>query len=241
MFSGIGGFIVRNRGIRSNDNDEIDILPGQSTTPLDPPPPPGVLGEVEKPRRKPVRRKIKSKLSEMFPSYIQEAFFGKELMDTNKVESSSCSDEEGSKKDKEKTIHLTQDELKAVAAVTAKVDKAPNDKTQDKQDHKASMIPKEEDESDTEAFKDVLTLPGDLIDDNLVNTIMNGDDDELTKNTDTLEGLADTLGSSSNSKDTKDELSDILGSHFNIDAIPNINSKDVEDLFKVRKKLILLR
>lgn len=46
--------------------------------------------------------------------------------------------------------------------------------------------------------------------------------------------IADTLGSAENSKDTKDELSDILGSHFDLDAIPNINSKDVEDIFKVR-------
>lgn len=47
--------------------------------------------------------------------------------------------------------------------------------------------------------------------------------------------LADTLGSAGNSKDTKDELSDILGSHFNLESIhiPNINSKDVEELFKV--------
>lgn len=52
------------------------------------------------------------------------------------------------------------------------------------------MVPKEEDESDTEAFKDVLALPGDLLDTDLVNTIMNEDDDELTKNADTLEGLA---------------------------------------------------
>lgn len=45
--------------------------------------------------------------------------------------------------------------------------------------------------------------------------------------------LAQTLGSSENSKDAKDELSDILGSHFSLESMPNINSKDVEDIFKV--------
>lgn len=52
--------------------------------------------------------------------------------------------------------------------------------------------------------------------------------------------LADTLGSAGNSKDTKDELSDILGSHFNLESIhiPNINSKDVEELFKVKVPLV---
>lgn len=50
--------------------------------------------------------------------------------------------------------------------------------------------------------------------------------------------LADTLGSSGNSKDTKDELSDILGPHFNLEYIPNINSKDVEDMFKVSDSVL---
>jgi hypothetical protein len=54
----------------------------------------------------------------------------------------------------------------------------------------------EEDEgSDTEGLKDI--LPGDLLDTDLVNTIMNGDDD-LTKNEDNLDDiggkvLSDTL------------------------------------------------
>lgn len=40
------------------------------------------------------------------------------------------------------------------------------------------------------------------------------------------------MSNSTNAKETKDELSDILGSHFNLESIPNINSKDVEDIFK---------
>lgn len=102
---GIGGFLVRVRGIRSGlDNDEVDMLPGQSTPSLEPPGP-SFMGEGgDKPRRKPIRRKIKSKLSETFPSYIQEAFFGRELLECNKIDSSSGSEEEFPK---DKSIHLS--------------------------------------------------------------------------------------------------------------------------------------
>lgn len=49
--------------------------------------------------------------------------------------------------------------------------------------------------------------------------------------------LPDDAEDTSNAKDTKDELSDILGSHFDLESIPNINSKDVEDIFKVSRNL----
>lgn len=134
--------------------------------------------------------------------------------------------------------------MRAVAEMRAKQDKSKDSPSSSaKLNIAAPLIPKEEEESDSETLKDVLALPGDLLDTDLVNTIMNADDDELTKNAGSLEGLADsqlpedqdidTLGSSSSTKDTKDEFTDILGSNFNIEAIPNINSKDVEDIFKV--------
>lgn len=107
-------------------------------------------------------------------------------------------------------------------------------------EEKPSAVIKQEEEDEDETntdLKDVLALPGDLLDTDLVNSII--EDDELTKNTE-LDALADddgelaqTLGSSEDSKDAKDELSDILGSHFSLESIPNINSKDVEDIFKV--------
>lgn len=147
--------------------------------------------------------------------------------------------------------------MRAVAEVKAKQEKLMKEVPKI---NMAPLVPKEEEESDSETLKDVLALPGDLLDTDLVNTIMNADDDELTKNAGSLEGLAgnadsrglgagvialvldsqlpedqdiDTLGSSSSTKDTKDEFTDILGTNFNIEAIPNINSKDVEDIFKV--------
>ncbi|KAJ8921946.1 hypothetical protein NQ315_008580 [Exocentrus adspersus] len=243
---GIGGFVVRMRGTKSGqDNDDIDTLPGQSTPQGGDVAPP-VTAEGDKPRRKPIRRKPKSKLAETFPAYLQDAFFGRDLLDgiDSKKDVDYCSSDE-EKGDKYKSIKLSQDELMAVAAVTAKQEKlgSVSDSKINVKDLKLSnLLPKDEDDDNTEDLKDVLALPGDLLDTDLVNSIINEDDDELTKNTENLEALdtnlpddnelADTLGSSGNSKDTKDELSEILGPHFNLEYIPNINSKDVEDMFK---------
>lgn len=57
--------------------------------------------------------------------------------------------------------------------------------------HRTPLIPKEEEESDTEALQDVFPLGGDLLDTELVNTLMNEDINESDKNAaDSLEGLA---------------------------------------------------
>ncbi|XP_060525404.1 histone-lysine N-methyltransferase 2C-like [Cylas formicarius] len=241
---GIGGFLVRMRGFRTGqDNDDIDTLPGQ-TTPTTPDLPPSLPPEGDKPKRKPIRRKPKSKLAETFPAYLQEAFFGKDLMDVTdlKKEVDSGSSDDDNKDGKYHAIKLSAEELMAVASAKQEssdfVPKETKDAVDgDKSKSSLNLIPKDEDEENTEDLKDVLALPGDLLDTDLVNSIINEDDDDLAKNTE-LEALGDdtelgdTLGSSGNSKDAKDELSDILGSHFNLESIPNINSKDVEDIFK---------
>lgn len=106
---GIGGFLVRVRGIKAGqDNDDVDMLPGQNTPSSETVAP--ITPESEKPRRKPARRKPRSKLTESFPPYLQEAFFGKELLDSHKEPNSSSSDEENSIcfGDKDKTIQLSQ-------------------------------------------------------------------------------------------------------------------------------------
>lgn len=229
---GIGGFLVRVRGIRGQDNDEVDMLPGQ-TTPTDPLGPPTMMETTnpgEKPRRKPIRRKIKSKLSETFPVYLQDAFFGRDLLDSQKDLNSESSEDEKDKPtlEKDKIIHLSQDELRAVATAKEKnlpPGKAPVQKTKGVARvvgvvAPPKLVPKEEDESDDALNQ--FELP-DILDTDIVDTIMNGGD-ALAKSGD-IQGL-DADGDAS--KDTKDEFGDI----FNLD-IPNINSKDVEDiLFK---------
>ncbi|CAG9863833.1 unnamed protein product [Phyllotreta striolata] len=247
---GIGGFVVRMRGIRTGqDNDDVDSTVGQSgLNPNDIVPSPA---DGDKPRRKAIRRKPKSKLAETFPAYLQEAFFGKDLMDTVdcKKEEVDCYSSDDEKTDKHyKSINLSQDEIIAIVA-SGKTEKLENDNkdstkefgsNQPKNPFKPTVL-KEEEEDNPEDLKDVLALPGDLLDTDLVNSIME-DEEELSKTTASLVALdsnlqhdaelTDTLSSSGNSKETKDELSDILGPHFNLDSISNINSKDVEDIFK---------
>jgi hypothetical protein len=52
------------------------------------------------------------------------------------------------------------------------------------------LLQEEDEGSDTEGLKDI--LPGDLLDTDIVNTIMNGDDD-ITKNEDNLDDIGGKL------------------------------------------------
>lgn len=190
---GIGGFLVRVRGFKNGqDNDDIDILPGQTNTFCDMPATPLSL-DGEKPKKKTIRRKPKSKLTETFPLYLQEAFFGKDLMDIEgKKNVESCSSDEDVSEDKSKSINLSQDELIAVAAVTAKqeiIEKAGATDSIKTEKILDVSTKEEEEEENTEDLKDVLPLPGDLLDADLVNSIINDDDDELTKNTESIGDL----------------------------------------------------
>ncbi|XP_053962744.1 histone-lysine N-methyltransferase 2C [Anastrepha ludens] len=80
---GIGGFSVRNRALKKEE-------PPQNSNNCS-------FSESEK-RKKAVRKKVKSRLSEAYPAYLQEAFFGKSLLDMKcknqlPVEDSDISDE----------------------------------------------------------------------------------------------------------------------------------------------------
>ncbi|KAI8127350.1 hypothetical protein FF38_08453 [Lucilia cuprina] len=81
---GIGGFNVRMRGIRK-ENEEL------------------YMGTLENPsltdekKKKIIKKKMKSKLCESYPSYLQEAFFGKPLLDNK--ESSRISFEDSDESD----------------------------------------------------------------------------------------------------------------------------------------------
>jgi len=71
----------------------------------------------------------------------------------------------------------------------------------------------EDDGSDTEALGDILPISGDLLDSDLVNTIMNENDEDLAKASEALDELDDAQGES------KDELTDILSPHFNLESM----------------------
>lgn len=203
---GIGGFIVRLRGTRKDKDDvEGDVeKSGESSM--------GVGMGDDKPRRKPQRRKPKTKLAECYPVYIQDAFFGKGLMDATKekdLESSSESEEEQKTPGNANTIQLSQDELKAMEQVRAKQEKE-DEKGQEQIKREEIM---EDDGSDTEALNDILPISGDLLDSDLVNTIMNENDEDLAKASEALDDLDDTQGGN------KDELTDILSPHFNLESM----------------------
>lgn len=99
---GIGGFQVRRPWARVKDKEE-DALDnyntaevtlqqlkevntssttpgGGSTTPTPTTTIDGAANDASKPKRKPQRRKAKNKLAETYPAYLQEAFFGRELL-----------------------------------------------------------------------------------------------------------------------------------------------------------------
>lgn len=252
---GIGGFSVRNRAVRTKEEEPSNSAAQMSSD--------------DGKKKKPNRRKQKNKLVETYPAYLQEAFFGRPLLDSNakvKLESSSSEDETKSNVSDDKTIKLSLEELKMIETMRAKQhqklleeqklhqltlaksqqnlisngsqiqlnQKMQTDAsnisgnfsgnlqalnqnsaiTQPEIKTELGLMDDDENNSDTDALKDVLGLPGDLLDNDLVNTIMNEDDD-LTKN------------SNDDTKGVKDDLADILSPHFNLDC------KDMEDmLFK---------
>ncbi|XP_050538533.1 histone-lysine N-methyltransferase 2D-like isoform X4 [Daktulosphaira vitifoliae] len=228
---GIGGFVVRGRMPRSKDKDEENTQEGD--------------GEENKPRRKPNRwKKPKSKIAENYPNYIQDAFFGRDLLDACSVAAqildSSESEEINENEDDIKTIELSQAELKIMEDIKAKqITKEVSKKCSEikveevERIVQTKVVDKKSDivnSNDQDALKDI------LLSDNLLDSIMN----ERNSNIKTeMEVVEESNMNEMNSSAQKDEFSEILGSHFNLDSmvretgLPNMDSKDVEEIFKV--------
>uniref|UniRef100_A0A336MIG1 Histone-lysine N-methyltransferase 2C n=1 Tax=Culicoides sonorensis TaxID=179676 RepID=A0A336MIG1_CULSO len=239
---GIGGFAVRNRNFRQKDEGEdfesmaqtIDQTgiseQSETTSTLNQP-------DLNKAKKKPQRKKHKSKLIETYPNYLQEAFFGKTLLEPLpqvKFETQSSDDEIKIEVSEDKTIKLNDEELKLIEALKCKTEKeeqqtsSSSDKPIDNkalsqvQDIKKEETGLDDDEnnSDTEALKEMLGLPNDLVDNDLITSIMN--EDELSK---ASAGLDDV--------NQKDELAEMLTDpHFNLDSLGTMDGKDVEEMFK---------
>lgn len=115
------------------------------------------------------------------------------MLDTTKdkdLGSSSSGAEDDLIPGDDKTIQLSQDELKAMEAVKIKQEliETPkplveDQKIENKPVHltKTEVLDDNEHNSDTDNLKDVLTLPSELLDNDLVNTLIKCDDEELTK------------------------------------------------------------
>uniref|UniRef100_A0A8D9A1L8 Histone-lysine N-methyltransferase 2C n=1 Tax=Cacopsylla melanoneura TaxID=428564 RepID=A0A8D9A1L8_9HEMI len=242
---GIGGFNVRVRNVKSKDGEEGELPPTTPDTPVTTPVCENGMGGV---KRKGPLKKPKSKISQTFPSYLQDAFFGRELLDNTKdtgsqdLDSSESEESEDTqirfKITEEKTITLSEEELKALEEVKEKQEKELEAKRAVEAELRASLKKEEEDkpeemkeEEDAEELKDILRISGNLLNDNLlVNTIMNE-----TSIKPEVTGSSSPRNVTSSSQH-KDELSEILGSHFNLDpmdtGLPNMDSTDVEELFK---------
>lgn len=125
---GIGGFTVRNRTMKSLKetlvkDDEVQEMMGQV---------PQITAGLEDKKKKAAKKKVKNKLIETYPSYLQEAFFGKELLGAKmKVEPDLSDDDlESSQKSQEESEDvavkqstsnkLSSEELKMIESIRAK-------------------------------------------------------------------------------------------------------------------------
>lgn len=121
---GIGGFVVRNRTARKDgaNKDENEETPDGSlhfTT---------TTAELKKKQNR--NKKVKTKLADTYPSYLQEAFFGKSLMTVSKTkfESSSSDDEAKNSVTEDKTIQLSTEEINILNAQRLKQQKLLEEK-----------------------------------------------------------------------------------------------------------------
>ncbi|RWS06901.1 Histone-lysine N-methyltransferase MLL3-like protein [Dinothrombium tinctorium] len=238
---GIGGFSVKQRGRLSKDDDnELSIECTGNDADL-------ANGTSDKPRRR-RRAKKKSQLQDNYPLYLQEAFFGKVLLDSSKdstlinpfAQTSSNNIDFLSEDDvppltivdKDKTVNLNATSENASTKIIRKSAELRNSIDS------SSNGALEDDLQSNDAFRDLLPLPQDLPpDDDLVNLLMNEGDD-LDKS---AEGL-DDIPVEEKSADgvSKDDPMDsvLLSPHFNLETIvgesglPHMDSKDVEDVFK---------
>ncbi|XP_054161923.1 histone-lysine N-methyltransferase 2C-like [Oppia nitens] len=233
---GIGGFSVKQRGRMSKDNEELVSNPDLDVNGSD------IIGNSEslnldKPRRRRRISKKKSQLQDSFPSYMQEAFFGKLLLENTHLDSNQSNaskdlnllsnDEEDLSKniENDKLIVLTPTEAAAVRS------QKPKKEITSRLLDERSVSPLEDDLQDGDDFNDLLPpLPPD---DELMDILIN--EDGLDRTDESLDNLD---VSAKDEENTKDDTIDLLSPNFNLDGIvgasslPQMDSKEVEDLFK---------
>lgn len=129
---GIGGFMVRNRAVRKDGGNAAgnakDSIDGEDGPPVD-----GALHfttTTAEEKKKQIRKKVKTKLADTYPSYLQEAFFGKNLLNVSKLkfESSSSDDEAKPGVTEDKTIQLSTEEVNILNAQRLKQQKLLEEK-----------------------------------------------------------------------------------------------------------------
>uniref|UniRef100_A0A8W7PV76 PHD-type domain-containing protein n=1 Tax=Anopheles coluzzii TaxID=1518534 RepID=A0A8W7PV76_ANOCL len=139
---GIGGFFVRNRGIRTKDGkDDEDLVDGLGEDGRAEDGQPG--GSSNKPKKKPIRRKPKSKLIEIYPSILQDAFFGRTLLAANAPLFEAPASDEEAKSDvsDDKTVKLSAEELKLFEAVKSKEEEVASAQAKEHSDAQPGVAP----------------------------------------------------------------------------------------------------
>lgn len=251
---GIGGFSVRNRQVRTKDEELTSSH----------------VSAEEAKKKKPNRRKQKNKLIETYPVYLQDAFFGRPLLDTNtkvKLETDSEDDEVKSNVSEDKTIKLSLEELKMIENMRAKQQeklleeqkllqlsnqekngaqllssgsqiqlnqKMQVDNTTFSSNSQSALTPSTSSELQAE-IKNELNLYDDdennsdaaLNDLGLPNDLLDNDlVDKIMNADDDLSKTSDALDD--NIKDETDDLADILNPNFNIDNMDEMLFKNEE-------------
>lgn len=208
---GIGGFSVKHRGRLSSSKEDEDAAnenAERSSTP----------DALDKPKRKRRISKKKNQLQDTFPAYMQEAFFGKSLLEVipnglaAELHLSDKSDDESANKiGSDKIVDLSPTELSAT------------DKEKDNDD--MSLL--DENFNDLQSGEDFDLPP--ITPDELMKMIIS--DENLVRDDEVLDEL-----SNHDMKDVKDEM-DILNTNFDLvdTGLPQMDSKDVEDLFNFMK------
>lgn len=228
---GIGGFTVKQRGrlscnTKEDDETNQDNIVERSNTP-----------DGDKPkRRRRITKKHKSQLQESFPSYMQEAFFGKDLLDTihgnnnglpSAIDASAANEEESEDDEMlDSTKSLNKESI--IELTLGEITNVKSHKTDDLNDIFDDTFPQESlDDLPVEGFDDLQLSPDDMIMDMLINENLENTNDEE---------LEDLTNGSKIDDDVKDDM-DILDGNFNFNDIvdesglPQMDSKDVEDLF----------
>uniref|UniRef100_T1IZ38 Histone-lysine N-methyltransferase 2C n=1 Tax=Strigamia maritima TaxID=126957 RepID=T1IZ38_STRMM len=241
---GVGGFIAKSRCRANKDQEKYEGIESKYSDNYsgvgDPPNYMDPFGQPEKPKRR-RRIKKKSQLEDSYPSYLQEAFFGKDLLHQSKehdisLDAASDDDEisQTTSLSLDKTIILKETDRFRATLSNIETEDNGNKGSSDK-----TSLNDDDDITDSEALKDILPLPQDLPqDDELVDMLMN-EEDPLSKHEEGMGDISDAEHTQESSTTNKDDpLTDILGSHFNLDTmvsdsgLPQMDSKEVEDLIK---------
>lgn len=234
---GVGGFSVRQRGVRLNKDDDFNFSLSNDATeastppppPLPPPPPPQAqthsaaqqqsaqdqtseMTSNSKPKRIRKKPKKKSHLIDQYPSYLQEAFFGKPLLSVNEIKSTDEKYSETLYDCSNMDLQLEGDDLPKSTTVT---DSTCRSTTSNK------LI-------SNSKFSD---NKNEFVDESVDGSKMN-DARELNKEGDLMDVLiGDAQTGYETSESKKDNFDpDLLSTDFNLDMVDPLDSKVVEDL-----------